>query len=168
LLADVQSWGARTYVPERRDARKRRWTDKPEGHREAFHGNRRRCRGARGKKLQRLRSEHVERTFAHVCETGGARRSWVRGLPEVTKRYLMQVAGHNLGVLMRKLFGIGKPRALQGLSAALLRVCEAMTRLIRAILSPVGASIAIIPFGRLVHRFFRASDTDIPPRAVAA
>src|SRR6516165_11847549 len=76
--------------------------------------NRRRVRGTRSKRLQRLRSELVERSFAHVCETGGGRRTWLRGLVKVTKRYVVQVAAHNLGLLMRKLLGIGKPRRLQG------------------------------------------------------
>ena len=48
-----------------------------------------------------------------MCETGGARRSWLHGLEDVTKRYLMYVAGKNLGVIMRSLFGMGKPRTLQ-------------------------------------------------------
>src|SRR5689334_6550433 len=48
------------------------------------------------KRLQKKRSELVERTFAHVCETGGGRRTWLRGLAEVTKRYVVQVAAHNL------------------------------------------------------------------------
>ena len=109
----------RTYIPERQGKR-RRWTDKPEGQQEAVYAGRRRCKGARSKRLQRQRSERVERSFAHVCETGGARRSWIRGILAVTKRYLIQVAGHNLGILMRTLFGIGTPRSLQGSSSALL------------------------------------------------
>ena len=48
-----------------------------------------------------------------MCEMGGARRSWLHGLAEATKRYLMYVAGKNLGVIMRSLFGMGKPRTLQ-------------------------------------------------------
>ena len=48
-----------------------------------------------------------------MCKTGGARRSWLHGLEDVTKRYLMYVAGKNLGVIMRSLFGMGKPRTLQ-------------------------------------------------------
>ncbi len=56
----------------------------------------------------------AERSFAHVCETGGGRRTWLRGLENVTKRYVVQVAAHNLGLLMRKLFGVGKPKTLQG------------------------------------------------------
>ena len=42
------------------------------------------------------------------------RRSWLKGVAKVTKRYLIAVAAHNLGRILRKLFGIGKPRALQG------------------------------------------------------
>ena len=64
----------------------------------------------------------MERTFAHVCETGGGRRTWLRGLAEVTKRYVVQVAAHNLGLLMRKLFGVGKPRTLQGAGGRLVGV----------------------------------------------
>jgi hypothetical protein len=79
----------------------------------AVYGNRRRVRGKRGKALGRLRSEYTERSFAHTCETGGARRSRLRGLIDVAKRYLMYVAGRNLGVIMRAIFGIGTPKSLQ-------------------------------------------------------
>jgi transposase len=109
----------RTYIPERK-GQQRRWTDKPDGQQEAVYANRRRVKGARSKRLQRWRSERVERSFAHICETGGGRRSWIRGLMEVTKRYLIQVAGHNLSILMRKLYGIGTPRSLQGSSSLFL------------------------------------------------
>ena len=79
-----------------------------------------RVKGDRGKRLGRLRSEYVERSFAHVCRTGGARRSWLRGLEDVTKRYLMYVAGRNLGVIMRSLFGVGKPKTLQAAGRGVL------------------------------------------------
>src|SRR5262245_18517910 len=125
-LADCAEEGLRTYIPEPKRTKERVWTDKPAGGEEAYRGNRRRVQGARSKRLQRKRSEYVERTFAHVCETGGARRSWVRGLVNVSKRYLMQVAGHNLGILMRKLFGVGTPRGLQGSCAALAAVVWAL------------------------------------------
>ncbi len=48
-----------------------------------------------------------------MCETGGARRTWLRGLEKINKRYKMVAAARNLGLLMRALFGIGKPRCLQ-------------------------------------------------------
>ncbi len=105
--------GIRSYIPERKSRWRRKWIDKPLEHQHAVYGNRQRVKGNRGKRLSKLRSEYVERSFAHVCETGGARRSWLRGLEDVTKRYLMYVAGKNLGVIMRVLFGMGKPRTLQ-------------------------------------------------------
>ena len=92
----------------------RRWTDKPSEYERAYRENRRRVKGNRGKRLQKKRSERVERSFAHVCETGGARRTWLRGLEKINKRYKMQTAARNLGLLMRALFGVGKPRCLQG------------------------------------------------------
>ena len=81
--------------------------------------------------MQRQRSEKVERSFAHVCETGRARRSWLRGLVDVSKRYLMQVAAHNLGIVMRWLFGVGTPRSLQGRALALAAAVMACTMLLR-------------------------------------
>jgi transposase len=118
-LAECAGWGVRTYIPEPRRG-KRNWTDKPESWRVATAANRRRVQGERSKRLQRKRSEVVERSFAHVCETGGGRRTWLRGRVNVTKRYLVQVAAHNLGVVMRTLSGVGKPRVLQGCGKAAL------------------------------------------------
>ena len=115
-LARCQSRDIRTYIPERASRWCRRWTDKSEEEKLAVYKNRRRVRGSRGnrgKALGRLRSEYVERSFAHVCGTGGARRSRLRGLMDVGKRYLMVVAARNLGVIMRALFGMGTPRGLQ-------------------------------------------------------
>ncbi|HZP26682.1 MAG TPA: transposase [Dehalococcoidia bacterium] len=108
----------RTYIPEPRRQHRSKWVDKPAAFRRAVSGNRRRVRRAKGKTLQRRRSEVCERTFAHVCETGGARRSWLRGLADVTKRYVVAAAAHNLGRLLRLLTGVGKPKALQGGSGA--------------------------------------------------
>ena len=116
----------RTYIPEPELQHDRTWTDKPPQQKAAVYANRRRTRGERGKKLQRLRSERVERTFAHVCETGGARRTWLIGIDKLRKRYLIAAAAHNLGCLMRGLFGIGTPRGLQAfvdlLSSAYLAI----------------------------------------------
>ena len=101
------------YIPEPELKHDRVWTDKPPEQKAAVYANRRRTRGEHGKKLQRLRSELTERTFAHVCETGGARRTWVAGIKTVRKRYLLSAAAHNRGLLMRSLFKMGTPRGLQ-------------------------------------------------------
>jgi len=107
--------GTRTYIPEAEQIFEHRWTDKPPELEQAYRANRRRVQGDRGRKLQKKRSELVERSFAHVCETGGARRMWQRGIEKVNKRYKIVVAARNLGLIMRKLFGVGKPRCLQGM-----------------------------------------------------
>src|SRR5580698_653825 len=49
-------------------------------------------------------------SFAHNLDRGGMRRTWLRGRENVHKRYLVHVAGHNLGILMRLLIGAGTPR----------------------------------------------------------
>jgi transposase len=103
----------RSYIPEPQRRYKCVWTDKPPEQQAAVVANRRRTRGKRGRKLQRLRSERLERSFAHVCETGGARRTWLTGIENVQKRYLISAAAHNLGLLMRSLFKMGTPRGLQ-------------------------------------------------------
>jgi len=113
LTALHEHTNIRTYVVEPKTRHPRTWTDKPPEQKEAVYANRRRTRGERGRKLQRLRSERVERTFAHVCETGGARRTWLVGIDKLRKRYLISAAAHNLGVIMRKLFHMGTPKGLQ-------------------------------------------------------
>jgi transposase len=118
LLAQCADWGLRTYIPERRQ-KGRRWTDKPAEYETAFRANRRRVRGQKGKRLNRWRSERCERTFAHVCETGGGRRTWLRGLVNVVKTYVLKCAAYNLGLLLRKIYGLTKPRNAQGGAAGL-------------------------------------------------
>src|SRR5262249_30040526 len=68
-LADFAATGQRTYIPEPELPNRHTWPDKPAEYERAYRNNRRRVRGLRGKGLQRLRSERVERSFAHVCET---------------------------------------------------------------------------------------------------
>ncbi len=78
------------------------------------------------RRLKRRRSEVVERSFAHVCDTGGARRSWLRGIVEVSRRCLLQAAAHNLGVVLRKLLGMGKPREFAAAWAFLVALLDAL------------------------------------------
>jgi transposase len=103
----------RTYIPEPKRRGKRNWQGVPEEKRRAVINNRRRIGGARNKRLQRWRSERVERSFAHVCDTGGARRSWLAGIEKVQKRYLIAAVARNLGLIMRKIFAMGTPKGLQ-------------------------------------------------------
>jgi len=109
LLAGLAQRGVRTYIPERRQ-KSRCWTDKPVAQQKAYRANRRRVRGKKGRQLNRWRSERCERTFAHVCETGGGRRTWLRGQTNVSKMHTLKCAAYNLGLLLRKVWGMRKPR----------------------------------------------------------
>ena len=123
--------GLTTYIPEPNSPHQRKWTDKPDEVKSAVLNNRRRMSRAKGKDLQKQRSEKVERSFAHVCETGGARRTWLKGLEKINKRYQIVAAARNLGLLMLRMFGIGKPRGLQGGMGALLSWLGACLMLLR-------------------------------------
>jgi transposase len=123
----------RTYIPEPKRPHRARWTDKPAEFQRAVYANRRRLRRDKSRRFQKLRSERVERSFAHVCDTGGMRRSWLKDVVNVSKRYLIAAAAHNLGRIMRKLFGVGKPRTLQELGD-LAALAQLATKLLRAII----------------------------------
>jgi transposase len=120
-LETCTDFGWRTYIPEPRRAHPLKLSNRSEARRRAVLNNRSRTSRSKSKRLQRRRSEVVERTFAHVCETGGSRRSHLRGLVNATKRYLLAVAAHNLGRILLKLTGVGKPRSLQGVGGSFLR-----------------------------------------------
>ena len=141
------SLGLRTYIPEPKRPQGRTWTDKPAAQQRVVYENRRRMKRAKGKRLGRLRSERVERSFAHVCDTGGMRRSWLRGVVDVTKRYLIAVAAHNLGRILLKLCGIGKPKRRQGQGAVASLSQLAITQLYRSIVM-VYARITVVIFDR--------------------
>ncbi len=105
--------GLRTYIPEPKSPHKRKLKKLGKKKRQALLNNRKRTKRRKSKELQRKRSERVERSFAHMCDTGGARRTWLHGLDKVQKRFLITAVARNLGLLMRKLFGMGTPRGLQ-------------------------------------------------------
>jgi transposase len=126
VLVDMAELGIRTYTSEPRRKGRRNWEGKHQ-ERDAVYANRRRIRGERGKRLMRRRGELVERSFAHNYETGGMRRTHLRGRENILKRLLIHVGGFNLGLVMRKRFGIGKPRRVQdGLGGALSATVFAM------------------------------------------
>ena len=125
-MTELEAMEIRSYVsePGRGD---RDWEGRPDARR-AVYSNRRRIRGERGKRLMRKRGELIERSFAHCYETGGMRRTHLRGHCNILKRLLVHVVGFNLGLVMRPLFGLGKPRRVQdGLAVDLLHLFAAVT-----------------------------------------
>ena len=73
---------------------------------------RRSVKSASGKNLLRRRGMHIERSFAHILDCGGMRRTTLRGWENLNKRFKLAAAFYNLSQLMRKLFGIGTPKQL--------------------------------------------------------
>ena len=155
-LADLEfTEGLRTYIAEPKQPKRRSWANKPEEQRQAITNNRRRIRGDRGRALQRQRSEKVERSFAHVCGTGGARRTWLWGIDKVRKRHLIAAMAHNFSVIMRGLFGIGTARALQAggdLADALYSALIAILRLLKPSIARITPRLTPCPISARFDR----------------
>jgi transposase len=111
LLKDLDSGAWKTRIAEPTQPGFSRWHGDDKA-RAAVYANRTRLGSEVGKKAIRRRAEIVERSFAHNLDRGGMRRTWLRGRENVHKRYLVHVAGHNLGILMRLLIGAGTPRGV--------------------------------------------------------
>jgi transposase len=125
VLVDLDELGVRGYIAEP-DRGRRRWQDRRE-EQARLYANRRRIRGVRGRRLHRKRAELAERSNAHMYETGGMRHLYLRGCGNIEKRVLIHGAGYNLGLLMRKKFGVGKPRCLQGTFSLVLERLSRVT-----------------------------------------
>jgi transposase len=110
ILSAMSTLNVRTYVSEP-DRGQRQWKDNEEA-RDAVYANRRRIKGTRGKRLLSLRGEKIERSFAHCYETGGMRRTHLRGHENILKRLLIHVSAFNLSLIFRRLFGFGTPREM--------------------------------------------------------
>ena len=117
-MVDLDAVGIRSYIAEP-DRGPRDWSKEPEAQAPVY-GNRRRIRGRRGRRLMRQRGERIERSFAHLYDTGGMRRTHLRGHTNILKRLLIHAGGFNLGLVMRHLIGVGTPRGLQGRVAAVI------------------------------------------------
>jgi transposase len=117
-MVDLDAVGIRSYVAEP-DRGRRDWSKAPDAQGPVY-GNRRRIRGQRGRRLMRRRGELIERSFAHLYDSGGMRRTHLRGHTNILKRLLIHAGGFNLGLAMRHLIGVGTPRGLQGRPAAVL------------------------------------------------
>jgi transposase len=104
--------------------------------RRAVYANRARIRTSTGKAMLRKRGEMVERSFAHCLDRGGMRRAHLRGTENIEKRYSIHVAGFNLGLLMRSIFGVGTPKGW----------AEAHIGLIFAIFSPSTVVLIVLFF----------------------
>jgi len=142
---DLDAVGIGSYIAEP-DRGRRDWSDHPDAQAPVY-GNRRRIRGLRGRRLMRRRGETIERSFAHVYDTGGMRRTHLRGHANILKRLLIHAGGFNLGLVMRQVFGVGTPRGLQGRLAAAMAVVVALWTLVEDLRLALGAPPVDTPHG---------------------
>ena len=159
---ELQELGMRTYLSEP-DRGRRRWEGQGEAQKSVY-ANRRRVKGDRGKRLQRMRGERVERSNAHMYETGGLRRTHLRGHENIFKRLIVHAAGFNLGLLMRHVIGIGKPRSLQdlpGLTLTLLWWLGGLFRSLGGIMKRATASFGVLRCAPL------SKPSDVPESSIS-
>ena len=115
-----------------------------EAARHAVYANRARLKSGVGRDAMRKRGEMVERSFAHILDRGGMRRVWLRGRENVHKRYLIHVAGFNLGILMRALFGYGTPREGTSVKSAFLFFVLTNSTLAIGVIAEIDAQMAVL------------------------
>ncbi|HEV2653029.1 MAG TPA: transposase [Rhizomicrobium sp.] len=123
----------KTRIAERRTNGILRWHGDHDARR-AVYNNRARLLSEVARQAFRLRAELVERSFALILDRGGMRRAWLRGRENLHKRYLIHVAGYNLGLIMRLLTGAGTPREFQARGRAW----------IGGLVAPDGATIVVL------------------------
>jgi transposase len=133
VLVEMHEQQVRSYISEPERGR-RNWQGEGKAEEQKrTYANRRRLGGDRNQRLQKLRSELAERSFAHLYESGGMRRLHLRGRNNILKRLLVHAAGFNLSLVVRNGIGVGKPRRLQGLDLQLF-TC------LRGVLTRLGVS----------------------------
>ena len=120
-LKDLDDGPWKSRIAEKKVQGVNRWRG-DQAARRAVYNNRARLRSGAAKEAFRLRAELVERSFALTLDRGGMRRAWLRGRENLHKRYLVHVAGYNLGLIMRLLVGAGTPREFLACESAHLMV----------------------------------------------
>ena len=151
-MVDLDAGGIRSYIAEP-DRGRRDWSDTAAAQAPVY-GNRRRIRGNRGRRLMRRRGETIERSFAHLYDTGGMRRTHLRGHSNILKRLLIHAGGFNLGLVMRHLIGVGTPRGLQGRLAAMITALVALWSLVTDHWTSTGSTPSDLPPSlTLSHRY---------------
>jgi transposase len=108
-LKELEDGAWKSRIAEKKTAGVHRWHGDDEARR-AVYNNRARLRSGVARAAFKLRAELCERSFALTLDRGGLRRAWLRGRENLGKRYLVHVAGYNLGLIMCLLVGAGTPK----------------------------------------------------------
>jgi hypothetical protein len=106
------------------------------------------------KEAFKLRTELVERSFALLLDRGGMRRAWLRGRENLRKRYLVHVAGYNLGLLLRLLGGAGTPREFVARASGhllVLTTADGAALILLTVITDTEAAVLVVIFGPHLH-----------------
>jgi hypothetical protein len=127
-IGELQACGVRTVISDPQAQRRNRAKASPE-QRTVLRRAQRATTSASGKALLRKRGEHLERSFCHVLDHGGLRRTTLRGTENLQKRYVVGALTYNLSLLLRTLCGLGTPKqALAASRRALIWLCQWLGR----------------------------------------
>src|SRR5215217_6733120 len=126
-LKELEDGAWKSRIAEKKVPGVSRWRGDEEARR-AVYNNRARLRSGVAREAFKLRTELVERSFALTLDRGGMRRAWLRGRENLRKRYLVHVAGYNLGLIMRLLVGAGTPREFLATASAHLLLLTTVDR----------------------------------------
>jgi transposase len=133
-LALLQARGLRTIIPDGQPKRNRanytqtEWAAVKKAEAEV--------KSDEGKRFLRLRGQQVERSFAHALDSGGARRTTLRGIENIEKRYIVTAMAYNLSLMMRAMTGFGTPKqqaAVERWLHTIIRGICAITKWMRCI-----------------------------------
>jgi transposase len=142
-LAEV---GVQSVVAEP-ERKRQRWQNQA-AEQAAVYANRRRLQTKTAKGLMKRRGELIERSFAHLYDTGGMRRVHLRKKDNIAKRALIHAAAFNLSLILRQVMGVGTARQAAEISTALCCWLVALAKLAAAAPEAIGPA----PTG---YRWFR-------------
>jgi transposase len=144
-LRELEDGAWKSRIAEERSAGVNRWRGDEEARR-AVYNNRARLRSGVAREAFRLRAE---RGFALTLDRGGMRRAWLRGRENLKKRYLVQVAGYYLGLVMRLLVGAGTPREFLARASAhlfTLATAEGAALIVLVVATAAEAAMLVVSF----------------------
>jgi transposase len=147
-LKELEDSAWKSRIAEKKVAGVSRWHGDEEARR-AVYNNRARLRSGVAREAFKLRTELVERSVALLLDRGGMRRAWLRGRENLRKRYLVHVAGYNLGLLMRLLVGAGTPREFVARASAhllTLLTADGAALIIFTVITDTEAAVLIVSF----------------------
>jgi transposase len=147
-LKELEDGAWKSRIAEKKVAGVHRWHG-DEAAQRAVYNNRARLRSGVAKEAFRLRAERCERSFALILDRGGMRRAWLRGRENLRKRYLVHVAGYNLGLILRLLVGAGTPRAFAAHTSASLLIpmtADGAALILLTVITDTEAAVLVISF----------------------